>query len=938
MRLQHAILGALLFATLAQRAWAVGEVSGRLGGYVTVSATGDGLAGVKLTIRSKQLIGGPQTTTTNDDGSYIFQNLPPGSYEVAADIEGFTPVLQRGVTVNAGQQSSVDIKLEIQATPQVNQTYTIIEKRNPVLNPESAAAVTTFDNKALTDSPTFRQVQSVAQFTPGVGPGTDQARVRGGLGRYNKFLVDGLDTSDIVTGGISSPMNFDAVEEFVVSVGAMDAEYNSLGLVQNMVTRSGGNKFSVDASVIFQPTFVSASTRYPDSNAAGLQDGALLYDDRPRPQRDFYSVNLNIGGPIIKDKLWFYTSFQMNYNRATRPLIALPWHGINAPYDRYQDTYTYLGRAKLTWQATSSTRLALSFNIDRNYIRNFNSTNNAPEADRRIDRGGEWLVLLWDTVLSPKLLFQLQAGFTTKQALEDTIRTYNGEPDHLHAAHTLRTGDDFNLWTYLNSNLGWNNETKWNVQFSPTLLYTTQGLGGTHNIKGGMQLAYMRYDHNVGIAGGRNFTDTVPGLPCDPKDPRTFSSCNQVIDYPNSMPTAAGQAGPGWNTNASAVNIGFFLQDRFTFRRWLTIVPGMRIDTGLLYDYQGNQLATLLGFGPRLSLIYDLLHDRSTMIEAHYGRHNDVGNAFIADQGNPKQLSILKRWDPATQAFPDKGQISGGAGGQFFKPDTLAPPAVDEVSVGIHREVIPQAVVGVDYTFRQYSHLWINEETNQIWDPSGTRVVDYVNGQRQRIFYASTPGDAQRTYHGLDLWVKGNPGRWNLAASYTLAFLNGTVSDYFPIDGYYQNPRLNFLFNGPLPDVNRHYLKGLVDYTFPFGLGVGARLQYLSGGYLWKQFQSPQDFSYTLYRSPRGSDTGTRSNDPTTWAEFRLPDTFNLDLQLSFFLEHLTGQKIDLLAMLFNVLNVSPATAIQTRDGTTFGNVTSRPDPFFVEFVVRYRY
>ena len=67
--------------------------------------------------------------------------------------------------------------------------------------------------------------------------------MRGGLSRYTRYLVDGLDTSDIVTGGISSPMNFDAVEQFSLFTGAMDAEYNSLGLVQNMVTL-GGNKFA----------------------------------------------------------------------------------------------------------------------------------------------------------------------------------------------------------------------------------------------------------------------------------------------------------------------------------------------------------------------------------------------------------------------------------------------------------------------------------------------------------------------------------------------------------------------------------------------------------------------------------------------------------------------------------------------------------------------
>ena len=173
---------------------------------------------------------------------------------------------------------------------------------------------------------------------------------------------------------------------------------------------------------------------------------------------------------------------------------------------------------------------------------------------------------------------------------------------------------------------------------------------------------------------------------------------------------------------------------------------------------------------------------------------------------------------------------------------------------------------------------------------------------------------------------------------YSLAFTSGTVLDYFETNGYGYNPRLSPLFYGQIAGAPRHYLKGLINYGFEFGLTIGARLQYFSGTPQWKQFQSPEDASYTLYRSPRGSSTGSRINDPTTWADFRLPDTFNLDLQIAYSLEKLTGQRIDIIAMLFNLLNLSPATAIETRDGATFGVVTRRPDNLFCEFVVRYRY
>lgn len=940
-----AILVALLMAP--RPAHAVGELGGSIAGYVTAKGSKDGLAGVPLSLRSSQLIGGAKETVTGDDGSYTFLNLPPGTYEISIKVEGFAPIKQINIQVNAGSLSSVDLAIEPASSSDMNERTTIIEKVNPVLNPQSAAAVTPLSNRTITSSPTFRQEKGVAQFTAGVTSGGDKAIVRGGLGRFNRYFIDGLDVTDITTGafGTSSALiNSDSVEQFVVEVGSMDAEYNSLGLVQNMITRSGGNKLIVDASIIFQPSQFAATTRYPTNSAQ--QNSSTLYDNRPLPDRSFYSGDINIGGPIVKDKLWFWTSFQFNFNRLTNNIAEQPWYGIKSPYDRYQDQVLYLGRVKLTWQATKATRVTLSWSTDFNDIINastssaitgVNPQNLAPEAERRVKRGGHWVGLLVDSSLTEKLLLQIQTGVFYKNYLEDSQRLVGGQPDRIDPAHQLQTADAAtNNFVYLNGNRQWDDQTKWSAQFSPTLLYTAHGLGGEHNVKGGMQFTYMNYRHNVGIPGGQSFIDTLPGVVCDPGDPRTFASCNQVTVYPDSLPQN-GRPGEGYTTTTQAMNLGLFIQDRFTIKRWLTIVPGMRVDVGMLYDTTGTRLQTLIGFGPRLSLIYDLLHDRSTLVMVHYGRHNDVGNAGIADVGNPSMTSILRRWDPMRQVFVDQ-RTSGGPGTQSFATDVnLSPPMLDEISAGIHREIVSQAVVGIDYTYRLYQNFWVNEEVNQIWDPAGTRVVGFVNGQRKRLYVAETPSDARRTYHGLDLWVRGTPGHWDLTASYTLAINEGNVTNFFD-GGYHTNPRLDPLYTGPIDGAPRHYLKGLISYAFDWGLSVGTRLQFYTGTPLWQQYRSPEDSTYSLYRSTRGSTTGTRPNDPTTWAGFNLPNTFNLDIQLGYNLQKLTGQRIDILAMLFNILNVSPAQALETRAGPTFGTVTRRPDNMFCEMVVRYRY
>jgi hypothetical protein len=659
-----------LLLPIWQRAEAVGELGGSIGGFVTIKGTKDGLASVPISVASKQLIGGSQQVITNDDGSYGFVNLPPGVYELVIAMEGFAPIKQVGIRVNAGQRSSVDIELEVGGDVG-QQTTKIIEKVNPILNTESAAAVTPISNQQLTRAPTFRQEKAVAQFTAGVTSGSDKVSVRGGLGRFNRYFIDGLEVTDITLGAFGSSsalINSDSVEQFVVSVGAMDAEYNSLGLVQNMVTRSGGNNFTVDASVVIQPTAFYLRNRY--SAQLPQQNGALIYDDRDPPVRDFYSVNANVGGPIVKDRLWFWTSFQASFNRITNSIAEQPFYGISSPYDRYQDQILYLGRVKLTWQASRQTRVTLSYSTDFNDIINASTSSAlrgidpntlAPEAERRVQRGGHWVGLLIDSLISDKLLFQLQTGVSYKDWLEDTLHKVNGTPDRLTPSHVLSTADAAtNNFVYLNGNRPWDEQGKWNLQFAPTLLYNTRGLGGSHTIKAGFQFSYMNYSHRVGVSGGQRYLDNTPGLPCDPQDPRTFSSCNQLESFPESE-TIDGRPGAGYLTRAQAINAGLFIQDRYTIGKWLTLVPGMRIDTGYLFDTSGTRIQTLVGFGPRLSLVYDLLHDHTTLIKAHYGRHNDMGNAGIADYTNPTQTSILQRWNPATQRF-DEVRRSGGLG------------------------------------------------------------------------------------------------------------------------------------------------------------------------------------------------------------------------------------------------------------------------------------
>jgi hypothetical protein len=234
-----------LVATLPVPALAAGQNYGRLAGYV-YDPTGAALAEVPLTV-SGPAMQQPQSRTSGEDGRFEFDTLPPGEeYVLEVKVEGFTPIKRKGIVIRLGQTTPLDVKLEVLTETQAVATYEIVEKVNPIINPESAqmGAVMTAEKAEMT--PIFTQAQAVPQLVAGVGQGSTPS-LRGGLTRYGKFFIDGMDTTDVAEGSISAPITYYAAENFEVITGGLDAQYNSLGLVQNVVTKSGSNKFTRDA-------------------------------------------------------------------------------------------------------------------------------------------------------------------------------------------------------------------------------------------------------------------------------------------------------------------------------------------------------------------------------------------------------------------------------------------------------------------------------------------------------------------------------------------------------------------------------------------------------------------------------------------------------------------------------------------------------------------
>jgi hypothetical protein len=913
----------VLMGLVPRDGYAAGEISGRVSGYV-YDPTGAPLGMVPLTLRSHALM---QTLerTSDDSGKFEFPSLPPADdYLLEVNIPGFKPVKKGGIGVALGQTTPIDVHLVVgNESGQEAATFEIVEKVNPALNPDSAQTSAVVTHEKAESTPVFHQVQAMSSQVAGVGPGSTPS-VLGGLARWGKYYVDGLDTTDITDGSFTAPMNFDIVENFEIITGGFDAQYNSMGLIQNMVTKNGSNKFEYDANLTWSPPAFNASTKVQNGQPYINQE--LTNSPTGIPQSSYFQPVFNLGGPIIPDKLWFYASGQLN--RSVRSNLISNYYESDL---RTTMTWTELARLKLTWQASDKDLVSFAVNLDHNAITNGDgSIYTTPTGEYQISRGGYFLILNYNHTFSDSLLFQLQAGETTKRADQDPMVEGVSHSDIINQVTQASSGP-------VNSVTPGNflHESKTRFQFDPSMSLKVD----THQFKWGLQTSLMLDEQIQGVTDTLSYRDK--GGVCDPSNPSTFAYCYQRISSYNTT----GLASPLDNT-ANAFQVAAFIQDRWSVSRRLTLIPGIRVDTGFIFN-QAGYVTQMTGVGPRLSFTYDVNGDRKTLITAHYGRANDVGNIYVAQFANPTLTQVTSTFTNGTFPTCSIGQSTPGctsSGGQRLMTQNPVPPHVDEVSAGFRTEVLPATVVGIDAAWRYYSNLWAEQETNRIYDFTGTRVLGYVNPQNpMSVVMGIKPGSAYREYAGGSLWVQGTPGNWDILASYTLGFNWGTVDDYF--DGYMLNPRFTQFYQGYVSDDRRHTLKGSITYKTDWGLSLGARTTYYTGSPLWESFVNPTTGAGTVYRTPRGmgfsNTAGVQNlNDPTTWTELRNPDYFNIDFLVNYNLGKALGMKetkLEVMGFVFNALNNSYATALSAASGRTFGLSSAHASPLQVELLIRLR-
>jgi outer membrane receptor protein involved in Fe transport len=312
------------------------QTTGSIEGTIT-DPQGAAVPNATVTVSGTNLIR-PQTTTTDDEGRYRVLNLPPGRYTVAVGATaGFGEASKSEVEVNLSKTTSADVQVQIAGQAA---SVTITDTSGAAVDVTANTTGTNVSSDQFSNFPTQRTVQSLYTIAPTVtrsglrdASGRDRdPSVAGSSGPENNYILDGVNTTDPAFGGSGANLPFEFVQEVEIKTGAYGAEYGkSTGGIFNVITKSGGNEFRGDAFAYFTTKgMVRDIKNIPFTGSIPTTFSEI-------------DAGFDIGGPIMKDKLWFFGAFnpQRRENfRLTQTFLTPVDNKVTTPFYSGKVTYS----------------------------------------------------------------------------------------------------------------------------------------------------------------------------------------------------------------------------------------------------------------------------------------------------------------------------------------------------------------------------------------------------------------------------------------------------------------------------------------------------------------------------------------------------------------------------------------------------------------------
>lgn len=861
--------------------------------YGTVSDTEDiPLPGVTVEATSPKLIG-IATSVTDTNGVYRLFNLTPGLYTIVFTLEGFKKVTRSDISISVEQSLKLDVQMEI-GTIEVE---VVVTGKAPLIDVKSASQGLDMSRDYINKLPKGRNFISLVTIVPGVSDepmlgGGERGRgisVDGASEGENVYFVDGADTTNIVIGRSGQRVNYDFVDEVQFKSSGYQAEFGgSVGGVINVITRSGSNEFHGEILGYYSGTALEGERReiltrdWDDSSKAVY----MAYDDY-YGKSDIYRLEggFGLGGYIIKDRLWFFTSFLPVYYKEKR---NIPFHGTDIVKDFTQSSSWYNASAKLSAQILPNLRWGASVVVNTNkYKGDLTTPRGNPEAD--YDAVGFTYPNIsaatsFDATFGNNLILTLRGGYfrtdTTNQLVTATEPRYLFQKEAPGGYVNTTNIGLLDVPDAYQRPLGWSNfpwstlfSYKKNIRMRQSVradLNYYLNLGGEHSIKLGGQF----------IGQGENVDQTAdfPHIRFAWDMDLIHTGVNYGRgEYGYYAVRGNEKTGPYGNFyDATSNRWAFYIQDSWTIAEKFTLNFGVRTESEYIPTYSDDpsvdQRPIDFRFGdkiaPRLGFSYDVLGDSSLKIFGSYGIYHDVMKLYIAASsfgGEKIKMAYYAldtyEWDtigvdgnfPGRELYTPQGGVYNYRWYNDVDPN-IQPFTQREIAFGAEKKISED----FSATLRVVNkHLIRGLEDIAIWDADTGWELWYFgnpgdgysrwveNGGIMDSTYPETP-KATREYWGLTLsFEKRFSNNWMGGFSYTLSRLSGNYSGLGSSDEPGRSTSPNFerffdswhlprnknleVLDGPLPTDRPHRFKAYGSYAFPFGLTVGGVVNAMSG-------------------------------------------------------------------------------------------------------------
>ncbi|PIE01631.1 MAG: hypothetical protein CSA81_10745 [Acidobacteria bacterium] len=938
--------------TLAQTT--TGEITG-----VVTDGNDNPLPGVVVLIRGDRMQG-ERSEVTSNEGTYRFPLVPRGKYDLTFTMAGFKTVTLTGVAVNIGAKSNLKTKL---VPASVKETITVTAE-NPLVDSSTTDSRFELDADTLEQIPTLsRSIEDVVKLTPGVtgvrmnsvtGGEGGLPNIRGGGQEGNQYVIDGLSSRGSMGFDNVVPQNFDSIDSLEIISDPFSPEYGkAMGGAINVVTKSGGNEF-----------FGEAGYQYRDDSLEADREPVQASNTTTGFDRN--KLWANVGGYIIKDKLWFFLSYNKdeptNESAGAPPRIISASDLVNADGSPYGSDYTVYNFLDGTRETTNDQLFyKFTYNINPNHNIAFSGTN--IDRDMVNTTGHEDL---WSSSKTEGSRYRLNynailgdiGSLEVKYGVQKNDYTSGGYKDKSIAQRLISTI----AWNYGNrSRYDEQVEEREDLAAKFVGFFDTDSLG-SHEVSIGFEVEEFKTDWTMGNTGyGEDiFDDTFNEGVRFVFDYATTEDGQIVMDangQPILIPSSMKEKRNSYNNNKVKGN-GFFIQDRVTLNNW-TVMLGVRADKSTIYDDTGKQIWSWdysNFFSPRVSVIYDIFDDEKHIVKAAYGIFKDTATTRIAEFFNRNGGNAYREYNWLGGENPSEAELHNPDNWELIHEQSSESTPMD-FDPDIEPNENKRYLLEYNYQYspkHAFTTRYTNVKSRDLIEDIGVMTDDGY------AFYLANYEDKKRDFESLDLIFSGRVKNFfDYTFSYTWTDSKGTnpgnfenetlnnpggsgnyvgvFGDHIHSDGSDLGDYLDFLTDGlggrghgdegwygKLSDSVDHAVNFVGNFNLPWDIKVATALQWIDGYfYTKKDFQAIYQ-GFFVFTEGRGSR--------------KTPSTYWLDLSATKSLKIKDRHEITFRLDVFNVTDQQEAISMVEENTVDFNKIYARQNPQALQLGIHYKF